>query len=232
MTLPAAVKRLVLRLYPKAFRGGEYDPKKYWTHFGLIYREKYHRRFLRGLKKGSDRNVELMTTCVGKLGVKSVLDVGCGYGLFLKALSERHPELRLSGCDVSPTQVEETRKFLGEQSGIDVRESDNFRLPFEDKAFDLSYTVVVCICIPAEKIEDFLREIVRVTRSYCLFLENRRGYSGWSYHEHDYPALFTRLGLPHVVVKDVVHDERPGRLYLVQVDPTAKTWTAEDLRGA
>jgi SAM-dependent methyltransferase len=178
---------------------------------------------LRGLKNGSDRNVGLVTDVIGKLGVKSALDIGCGYGLFIKALEDKYPHMTLAACDVSPTQVAETKKFLGEASKVTVKESDNFRLPFKDKELELSYTIVVCVCIPKEKIEDFLKEIFRVTSGYCLFLENSRGWTGWSYHEHDYPALFEKMGMKWRALKDVTHDERPGRLYLVQVDPARQS---------
>lgn len=40
----------------------------------------------------------------------SVLAVGCGRGGFLAYLRQRHPRLRLAGCDVSPVAVEKTRQ--------------------------------------------------------------------------------------------------------------------------
>ena len=227
--MKATLERWILRLYPKAFRGGTYDPKTYWTHFGHIYREKYHRRFLRGLKQGHDRNVGLVTTVIGKLGVSSALDIGCGYGLFLKALEERYPQLQLHGCDVSPTQVQSTREFLGTTSRANVVESGNTTLPFADKSVDLSYTIVTCIQIPPDHIEAFLKDVFRVTRRYGLFLENRRGYSGWSYHEHDYPGLFKKLGYECLEVAQVKHDDRDGTLYLVNVDASAPMPSKEDL---
>ncbi len=225
----ATLERWILRLYPKAFRGGKYDPKTYWTHFGHIYREKYHRRFLRDLKKGDDRNVGLVTTVIANLGVHSALDIGCGYGLFLKALEERYPQLALHGCDVSPTQVQSTREFLGNGSRVNVVESGNTSLPFADKSVDLSYTIVTCVQVPAAHIEAFLQDVFRVTRRYGLFLENRRGYSGWSYHEHDYPALFTKLGYGFIEVAQVKHDGRDGTLYLVNLDATSPMPNKDDL---
>lgn len=64
-----------------------------------------------------------------------VLDVGCGTGELLVALSLAVPEARLSGVDVSPEMLEIARAKSG--GDLDLREGRAEVLPFGDGACDV-----------------------------------------------------------------------------------------------
>lgn len=208
-----ALKRIILRFFPKAFRPKQYDPKQHWTQWGLIYKDRYHRRFERGQKQGDDRYLSLFDEHVARLAPSSLLDVGCGYGLYLKEFETRFPSLHLEGCDIAPTQIEECKKYLGPNTRVVLKESEPYVLPYEDKEFDLTLTYGVCLYVPHDKIDTFVREIQRVTKKHYLFIENTRGSDGYSYTNHDYPAVFARLGIKLEIVKELV-PEITERLYL------------------
>jgi SAM-dependent methyltransferase len=211
-----ALKRLILKVFPKSFRPKQYDPKQHWTNFGLIYKERYHRRFERGQKQGDDRYQSLFVEQVKALAPASLLDVGCGYGLYLKEFEAHLPALHLEGCDISPTQLDACREFLGPKTRVLLKESEPYKLPYADKSFDVTITYGVCLYVPHDKIDDFVREIARVTKRHYLFIENSRGDDGYSYNNHDYPAVFARVGIPLTIVKELV-PEMQERLYRADV---------------
>jgi SAM-dependent methyltransferase len=213
-----ALKRLVLKIFPKSFRPESYDPKQHWTNFGLVYKSRYHRKFLRGKKKGHDRYVTVFVDAVKALAPRSLLDLGCGYGLYLRAFEEAFPELKLDGCDISPTQLEEAKIFLGPKTRVTLKESEPFSLPYADKSFDVTVTYGVCLYVPHDKIDDFIKEIVRVTKGHYLFVENSRGDDGYSYRNHDYVAVFQRLGIP-LEIKAELDPAITERLYLATLPP-------------
>lgn len=70
-----------------------------------------------------------------------VLEIACGTGLVTRWLRERlDPSLRLVATDLSKLMLDYARAKLESRKGIDWREADALRLPFEDKSFG----AVVC----------------------------------------------------------------------------------------
>jgi len=70
-----------------------------------------------------------------------ILEVACGTGLVTKRLRDRiDPSLRLVATDLSSAMLDYARGKLGERKGIEWREADALKLPFEDRTFG----AVVC----------------------------------------------------------------------------------------
>jgi ubiquinone/menaquinone biosynthesis C-methylase UbiE len=66
---------------------------------------------------------------------ESLLDVGCGTGVLLEALSASVADAELAGADPSPEMLKEARKKLGE--AILLKQSPAESLPFPDETFDV-----------------------------------------------------------------------------------------------
>lgn len=198
--------------------GFTYNPKRYWSIKGISYRDEYHRRFERRLREtGYDRNLSLITETLKQLEFTSLLDVGCGYGLYLQQIDRVFPKLeKIHGCDISPTMVEEAKHFLGYPSKIVIDETDGKHLPYPDKSFDSVMTYGVCIHVTHENIEDFIREILRVSKKVFLLIESSRGTDGFEYFSHDYPAIFHKLGYALQTLKEL-NTKNKECLYLVVV---------------
>lgn len=64
-----------------------------------------------------------------------VLDVGCGTGAFLEALSRRFPEVELTGVDLSPEMLAVAERRLGGSAELKQGRVEN--LPFADAEFDV-----------------------------------------------------------------------------------------------
>lgn len=65
-----------------------------------------------------------------------VLDIGCGNGFILKALSKKVSDIEVFGFDNTFSLAKATKKRLGEKANI-LRASANCQLPFIDNSFDL-----------------------------------------------------------------------------------------------
>lgn len=195
-----------------------YDPKSYWTEQGETYRQKYHERFEKRLQEnGYDRNIGILMSTLREFDFKSILDVGCGYGLYLQAIEREFPDLsNIQGCDISPTQLEDAREFLGSDSRVKLIETDGAHLLYPDKHFDVVITYGVCIHIPNSKIEDFILEILRVTRQAYIFIESSSSINEHSYFAHNYPDIFEKLGTPLEIRKEL-NPKHKERLYVVDL---------------
>ncbi len=72
-----------------------------------------------------------------------MLDVGCGTGALLRALSERlRVTVELVGADPAPAMVEVARAALGERPNVRLEVAFAERLPFPDAHFDLVVSTV------------------------------------------------------------------------------------------
>ncbi len=67
----------------------------------------------------------------------SLLDVGLGGGLFTEHIAERRPDLRITGVDLSPAQLQRARRRLARFGDrVTIRLGDATRLDFADDSFD------------------------------------------------------------------------------------------------
>lgn len=90
----------------------------------------------------------------------TLLDVGCGNGIFLKHLTENASLKRIVGTDRSETAL----KMVNSEKVI----SEISALPFSDKEFDCSTCLEVLEHLPQETFQKALREISRVTSKYII----------------------------------------------------------------
>ena len=99
-----------------------------------------------------------------------IADLGCGPGLYLRDLSERHQSSRLYGFDVTPAMIEHAGglRYKGAPPTLAVHDVERGALPLDADSVDLvSMTGVLHV------VEDpfaVLAEVQRVLRAGGLFL--------------------------------------------------------------
>jgi SAM-dependent methyltransferase len=134
---------------------------------------------------------ELLARALRAAGARRALEVGSGRGLLLGLLALRLPELELEGIDLAGAGVARSRELAAEPpsellqlAGLDAlsraqedalarlrfHEGDAVDTPFAEKSFDVSFTCLALEQMP-QSVPDALREMSRVTRDYCVFLE-------------------------------------------------------------
>jgi 2-polyprenyl-3-methyl-5-hydroxy-6-metoxy-1,4-benzoquinol methylase len=103
----------------------------------------------------------------------SVLDIGCGFGLFALYFAQTHPDLAIHGYDLNPRRVEMARRAAEEigvhnahfhvQNAVDHKAggtSESQRSePGTDRRFDAVYMLDVVHHVPPETVENLLREV-------------------------------------------------------------------------
>lgn len=110
-----------------------------------------------------DGFIQSVAELVVPLGVRSILDVGCGEGLVLRALRERLPTTRLAAFDLDSREVADARANL---PGCGVAVASAGEMPCADSSFEL----VMC-CEVLEHVTEparVLRELTRVSARHVL----------------------------------------------------------------
>lgn len=87
----------------------------------------------------------------------SILDVGCGLGVLLEAIS--NPTVKKTGIDIDPECVEISRKYVPE---ADLRVADACDLPFQDASFDI--VTAMCLLEHVDNPTAMVKEMQRVCK--------------------------------------------------------------------
>ncbi len=136
-----------------------------------------HAFFLRSARAEADR---LVTHC-GLSADSALLDVGCGFGRLAIGVLDRVGTIRdYRGVDVSAAAVAWCRRHLAAThpafhfTRLDVRNqrynpggeeiTRGFRLPFDDRSFDIAYAYSVFSHMELGDVERYLAELGRVLR--------------------------------------------------------------------
>ena len=130
------------------------------------------------------------------LALDSVLEVGCGQGANLAPLAQLLGPARVWGVDINRASL---ARAAVNAPGVNLAEGSARSLPFDDRRFDLVFTVGVLIHQPPEYLPQVLDEIVRTSRRYVLAAEYHadepveleyRGKRG-ALFKRDYRQIFT-----------------------------------------
>ncbi|MGI9098595.1 MAG: methyltransferase domain-containing protein [Solirubrobacteraceae bacterium] len=134
---------------------------------------------------------DLLVERLEGLSGASVLEVGSGRGTNLALLAMRRSDLSLTGLELTTEGVARARELVADPpvrhvraagfgrldddqrtalSRVSFHQASALDMPFPDDSFDVSFT-----CLVLEQLwnghERVLREMRRVTRSHCVFLE-------------------------------------------------------------
>ncbi|MBW4609618.1 MAG: class I SAM-dependent methyltransferase [Hassallia sp. WJT32-NPBG1] len=110
-----------------------------------------------------------------------ILEVGCGVGAQIQLLLRRWPHLKVTGVDISQSQINRAREFLKphiDSGRVSLHVSDGRYLPFADNSFDGAF-----VCFVLEHTSEpliLLKELKRIMQSgsplYCTEAFNNSLY--------------------------------------------------------
>lgn len=100
------------------------------------------------------------TISVVPKGIQSLVDLGCGNGVFLNSLKQQRPELELIGMDRSLSALKYVR--------TKTIQGDLHNLPFESGGFDCASCLEVIEHLPIAYYEKALSEIARIASQYVI----------------------------------------------------------------
>ena len=183
-----------LRIYKKYIRKYleylKYNPKIFWDNIGG---EKYFNQFE---SKEGQRNENIFLEKIDEFKPKSIIDIGCGYGRYLKVISKNFPNIRLVGIDISSSQIKYARKYCENYSNIEFFEIDGKHIPYEKNSFDMSITYGCLQHVRHRDLNYFFTQIKSITKQYSILIEYDKPYrynpmknKYWHYN-HNYNNLF------------------------------------------
>jgi len=160
----------------------EYDPEWYEEHYFTRYPYRPYYTPGEGIPIGDGRFKVLKDV----LNPKSVLDVGCAYGLMVRLCLENG--IPAMGTDVSRWCEKQAETII---PGHFVR-GNAWDLPFKDKEFDVIYCTGVLEHIPENLIDKTFSEFIRVADRY--FIDVSFDCAGTAHHlcNHDFDWWFDK----------------------------------------
>jgi SAM-dependent methyltransferase len=92
-------------------------------------------------------------------GARSLLDVGCNVGDFLRDCRLRHPQMRIAGIDINRAAIQTARTRLPD---AELHQGYGYKLPFEDNRFQCVTCIEVIEHVPPKERLLLVSEIKRV----------------------------------------------------------------------
>ena len=112
----------------KYFRFKLHNPAKFWNEFGgWKYFENFHNL--------GQRNEDVFLQCIEKYQPKTILDIGCGYGRYLRSINTAYPDISLWGADIAESQIIMAQQFLADCENIKLCVQNYFHIVFHTKFY-------------------------------------------------------------------------------------------------
>ena len=131
----------------------------------------------------------------------SVLDIGCGGGLFLIHLSKYFPAMQLTGVDISSEAIRVAQQELAARpkinSKVKFQWQEKPQLDIPENSVDLILTTLVCHHLSDEELVDFLQNMLQGSRFAVIINDlHRHRLAEWSYRCIS-PILFNNRLITH-----------------------------------
>ena len=122
-----------------------------------------------GLHLNSGNIAQEIDSYVGLFFEDDVLEIGCGYGRLMSALTQQVKSV--TGVDLHNAPLAVAREMHADKSNLRFVQNDGFSLPFKDNNFDLVYSFSAFQHMPREVVASYVKESIRVLRfggRFCL----------------------------------------------------------------
>ncbi len=133
----------------------------------------------------------------------SLLDVGCGDGLFLLHLSRYYPHLQLHGMDVSAVaialaqQTAQAWQARQEATQVSFTQQAELRLNLPECSVDIVLTTLVCHHLEDDELVLFLRNAYQAATRMVIINDLHRHYVAYWFYYCLSPWLFRNRLITH-----------------------------------
>jgi SAM-dependent methyltransferase len=110
----------------------------------------------------------------------TVLDIGCGGGLFLLHLSKVFPQMKMLGTDISAPAILDAERSLqcwrkkNSHTQVTFRFQRQPRLDYAENSFDIILATLICHHLNHEELIDFLQQAYRVAKTAVIINDLHR----------------------------------------------------------
>lgn len=136
---------------------------------------------------------------IKQLKPASVLDAGCGGGLFILNLGSCFPSIHFTGCDISTDAISMAeREFINyPQNNVSFNLQPQLTLNLPENSVDILMATLVCHHIEDKELTGFLHEALQISRKAVLIND---------LHRHVIPYFFYKLFSPVFGNRLINHD--------------------------
>jgi ubiquinone/menaquinone biosynthesis C-methylase UbiE/uncharacterized protein YbaR (Trm112 family) len=178
------------------------DQRDYWLLRGNEY---YHEFSTSGYQNFEIFFQNIVINELKKLEFNSIFEAGCGFGWNIKRFKQEFPKAKVGGLDFSHTQLFNAKNNYIKNDEIILTEGDITRMPFQDNAFDVGFSLGVFMNINKSKIDRAIDEMIRVCKKYIVHMEYDEARTTKELRKsrafktniisHDYKKLYEERGL-------------------------------------
>lgn len=130
----------------------------------------------------------------------SLLDIGCGDGLFILHLSKKFPDMQMLGIDISASAIkaaEQSLKLWKSSTRVSFKLQEKPQLNLSEKSVDIILATLVCHHLSDEELIIFLQHIyLAATNTVIINDLHRHPLAYWSYRFLS-PLLFRNRLITH-----------------------------------
>lgn len=133
----------------------------------------------------------------------TLLDVGCGGGLFLIHLSKYFPDMQLTGVDISSEAIALAQDELLDYKSNNLAHNVSFQLQAQaklaiaDESVDIIVATMVCHHLNNEQLIDFLQDMVSGSRLAVIINDLHRHAMALFFYQIISPWLFKNRLISH-----------------------------------
>lgn len=111
-----------------------------------------------------------------KMNLLSILDVGCGGGLFTTKLALRYPHARVVGIDLNANAIDFAKRRLASMKRPPANLSFETRAQegFEKSSFDVVISTLVCHHLSDENLKDFISHACLIAKKKVILNDLQR----------------------------------------------------------
>lgn len=134
-------------------------------------------------------------------GTTSIMDIGCGAGLFILHLSRLFPDMKFHGVDISTEAIamaiDEKSKFSSDTQNVRFEQLLQPVLNYEENSIDVILATMVCHHMSDQEFVMFLKQAEHTARNKIIINDlHRHSIAYWFYYIFS-PILFNDRLITH-----------------------------------
>jgi ubiquinone/menaquinone biosynthesis C-methylase UbiE len=137
----------------------------------------------------------------------SILELGCGAGRNLVAISNRLPEVKIAGVEINPAAVQLANAQFKGQTPVSLGNLYSDLSAFADDSMDIVFTCGVLMHVPHDKVVAILRQMHRIARRAVIHFELHGPSNSFDFHR--YPRNYKELYLHSDIQADLQYEIYP-----------------------